>query len=290
VAVDSSVDGCDGTVPALAVDATDTIECVHTTVDPTDIGTFSPTATATADQVVDPVPASAIEVRVLAPDREDPTVTVTTPEQGAVYNQGQDVLADYACADDSGYAQCTGTVPDGQAIDTSAVGTQFFSVTATDLDGNETTSGLRTYTVANRRPDARIRAGATGPTAGDGRYNLTGAGQNRTVRVAKGRQTTFFVTVQNDGSHAEQLAVRGQPGTTNYGVRYFTGGADITATVRTGAYRTPNLGPGATRTIKVVVTVGARAPVGSRVDRLVTVTSANDSSRKDVVRFIVRRR
>ena len=49
------------------------------------------------------------------------------------------------------------------------------------------------------------------------------------------------------------------------------------------------LAPGAIRTVKVVVTVGSRAPAGSEVSRLVTITSASDPLVKDVVRFIVQR-
>lgn len=290
VSIDSSVDGCDATIDELAVDAAETVGCTYTTVDPGDIGSLVPTATATATELVEPVDAPAIEVRVLAPDRQPPGITVTSPVNGAVYNQGQVVLADYSCSDDSGWVDCDGTVADGQPIETSVVGTQYFSVTATDLTGEPVDGGFRTYTVAARQPDGRIRAGTNGATAGDDRYNANGTGQNRTVRVAKGRTATFFVTVQNDGSHPEALRVRGQPGTTNYGVRYFTGGVDITALVRTGNYTTPTLAVDGVRTIKVVVTVGNRAPVGSRVDRLVTVTSTNDPSRQDVVRFIVRRR
>ena len=45
--------------------------------------------------------------------------------------------------------------------------------------------------------------------------------------------------------------------------------------------------PGATRTVKVVVTVGSRAPAGSEVSRLVTISSASDPLVKDVVRYIV---
>jgi len=283
--------GCTGEVEDLDPDESETVECTVTTVDPDDLGTWTSTASADAAELLAPVDAATAEVTVIAPDRSGPTVSVTTPVNGAVYNQGQVVLADYACTDDSGFAECLGTVPDGQPIDTSTPGTKVFNVVTTDLAGQTPPSEVRTYTVAARRPDGRIRQGATGPMVGENVVNTTGAGQTRTVQQVRGGQATFFVTLQNDGTMPEQLRVRGQPGTTNYAVRYATGGQDITAAVRTGAYVTPTpLAVGAVRTIKVVVTVGLHAPVGSQVDRLVTITSTSDPTRKDVVRFVVKRR
>ena len=49
------------------------------------------------------------------PDEQAPTVDLRTPPQGAQYDLGADVRADYSCADEggSGLASCTGDVPDG---------------------------------------------------------------------------------------------------------------------------------------------------------------------------------
>ncbi|MET1050242.1 MAG: hypothetical protein ABWZ55_11475, partial [Acidimicrobiales bacterium] len=177
---------------------------------------------------------------------------------------------------------------DGQAIDTATPGPHTFTVTAEDGAGNDATV-THIYTVAPRRPDGRIQLGANGATVGDGVYNLTGVGQTRTARTARGASATFFVTIQNDGTTPEAFRLRGQPSTTNYTVQYFTGGVDITLPANNGTYQTPVLAPGAIRTVKVVVTVGSRAPAGSEVSRLVTISSASDPTVKDVVRFIVQR-
>lgn len=70
-------------------------------------------------------------------DQTPPTITVNAPAQDAVYTQGEQVPADYACADeDSGIASCTGDVPAGEAVDTSAVGIHTFRVQAADEAGN----------------------------------------------------------------------------------------------------------------------------------------------------------
>jgi hypothetical protein len=80
-------------------------------------------------------------------DRRAPTVTVTTPAANAVFTQGAQVLANYACVDNgSGVASCAGPVASGQAIDTSALGTRNFVVTGTDQVGNSAPVSV-SYTV-----------------------------------------------------------------------------------------------------------------------------------------------
>ncbi|HTY96374.1 MAG TPA: Ig domain-containing protein [Solirubrobacteraceae bacterium] len=77
-----------------------------------------------------------------------PTVSLTTPQQSASYEIGQTVDASYSCteADGATLESCTGTVPDGSPIDTTAGPSRAFTVTAKDTDG-ETTSVTHTYTV-----------------------------------------------------------------------------------------------------------------------------------------------
>jgi hypothetical protein len=85
-------------------------------------------------------------------DKTAPGITITTPASGAVYGLGEQVNADYACADEdggSGVAGCVGTVPNGAAVDTSSVGNKSFTVQATDASGNEASKSV-SYTVADR--------------------------------------------------------------------------------------------------------------------------------------------
>ena len=67
-----------------------------------------------------------------AVDTTDPVVVLTTPVDGATYEQGDVVTVDYACSDlESGIASCDGTAPDGSALDTSTLGTGIeFTVTS----------------------------------------------------------------------------------------------------------------------------------------------------------------
>ena len=101
----------------------------------------------------------------LAPaDETDPTATITTPPSGATYGQGEVVDADFACADDVAIATCVGTVADGSPIPTSTLGSQQFSVTATDTSGN-TATVTRTYTVLDRTdPTVTITTPPNGAT------------------------------------------------------------------------------------------------------------------------------
>lgn len=72
------------------------------------------------------------------------------PVDGATYDLGSTVAADYSCADDVALAitdSCVGTVSDGSNLDTSVVGTHSFSVTATDAVGLTGTTSS-SYTVS----------------------------------------------------------------------------------------------------------------------------------------------
>ena len=98
-------------------------------------------------------------------DATAPSITVTTPAEGAVYALGQSVNAAYSCSDESGgsgVATCTGTVPVGAPVDTSSVGDKTFRVDATDEAGNPASKTIA-YSVADR---AAPSIGLTSPADG----------------------------------------------------------------------------------------------------------------------------
>ncbi len=104
-------------------------------------------------------------------DTTPPTISITSPAQGAVYTVHQTVLASYSCTDpDSAVASCTGSVPNGSPIDTTSVGIKTFTVTAADPAGN-TSSQSVTYAVAGPSDTTVTGGGAafipTGRFAGD---------------------------------------------------------------------------------------------------------------------------
>ncbi len=84
-----------------------------------------------------PSPDPALSSTSIVADTTAPTVSVTTPADGAGYSLGAPVHASYACADSaSGVATCAGDVADGALVDTSTIGAHSFTVSATDNAGN----------------------------------------------------------------------------------------------------------------------------------------------------------
>lgn len=98
--------------------------------------TFTCTATSAG--------GTASESVTIKRDAVNPSIALNAPADGATYLLNQSVAADYSCDDNlSGVALCAGPVPSGTAIDTSAEGSQSFTVNAEDNAGNlaSTTNG-----------------------------------------------------------------------------------------------------------------------------------------------------
>ena len=84
-------------------------------------------------------------------DDDPPVITITTPPEGAIYEQNSSVLADFGCTDDQGVDTLTGSVPDGFSIDTATIGDHTFTVTCTDVAGNVSVKTVH-YTVKDTVP------------------------------------------------------------------------------------------------------------------------------------------
>jgi hypothetical protein len=89
-------------------------------------------------------------------DITKPHVIFNVPSDGATFEQGSSVTADYSCADDPGglgifEGYCFGTVPVGAPIDTSQIGTFSFEVTTIDKQFNLDQETVH-YTVADHTP------------------------------------------------------------------------------------------------------------------------------------------
>ena len=100
--------------------------------------------------------------RAFRVDLTPPTVTVTQPVAGSVFDQGATVLADYACA---GAVTCAGPVASGSPIATATAGTVGFRVTAMDDAGNQTTVDADYAVLAPPPPPTTAAAAAVTPPA-----------------------------------------------------------------------------------------------------------------------------
>jgi hypothetical protein len=94
-----------------------------------------------------------------------PAPTITSPASGATYAQGQVVAARYACGLPAGASltACSGPVANGAAIDTAALGSHEFTVTATDSFGVSEFETVEYTVVANRAAVVPTPAHAPSP-------------------------------------------------------------------------------------------------------------------------------
>jgi hypothetical protein len=128
-----------------------------------------------------------------------PTVTITTPANGATYYQGENVPSNYTCTAGvfATLKSCIGPVPDGSPVNTSTVGNnQCFTVIATDTDG-QTAQQTNCYNVValtytGRAYDVFARAGllglikeTVGPVNDTGSFSQTtsASGSNTVVPI-----------------------------------------------------------------------------------------------------------
>lgn len=144
-----------------------------------------------------PIAVTAVPVRDAAP----PTIDLRTPADGAQYDLGADVAADYSCADETALASCEGDVASGAALDTASAGPHTFTVTARDASGN-TATVTHAYTVVapqggpsydfggflgSIQDGARVKAGDVAPIVfslgGDRGLDVLADGSPSTGRV-----------------------------------------------------------------------------------------------------------
>jgi N-acetylneuraminic acid mutarotase len=133
------------------------------------------------------------------------------------------------------------------------------------------------------RPDCRVRLSSETKLIGNNVYNTTGAGQTRAV-TSSVATTTFVLSLQNDATTADALAVHGPGSAGPFTLKYLAGTSgttDITAAVVAGTYRTANLAAGGLKAIRLQVTVAGGTAAGTTSTWLPTVTSVAASTAVD---------
>jgi len=132
------------------------------------------------------------------------------------------------------------------------------------------------------RPDGLIKLGSR--TVGNDIYNTTAADQTIATDIKKKKSETFTITVQNDGNVADAFTLQGTSTGSGLSVAYLSSGANITSQVLAGTFNIGTLDPGASKTIKLVMTAGRSE--GEMTSALLTVTSVGAPSSKDAVQAI----
>ncbi len=136
------------------------------------------------------------------------------------------------------------------------------------------------------RPDATIKRAGDAAALGNNIYNLTGAGQTRTLTTGANTSRTYVVKVWNDAATADSFLIKGLGSVTGFTVRYLmgpSGTTDITAAVIAGTYRMANVAAGGGRVLRLIVTLGASVPPAAVRDWLITATSQRDATARDAV-------
>ena len=139
---------------------------------------------------------------------------------------------------------------------------------------------------ALRRPDAGIGTHLAGPFTGNNVYSSSGAGESKTITVARGHNGTLYADIQNDGLITTSFTVKGKGAASGYSVSYFNGSTNVTSQVKAGTFNTGNLAAGAHLTLRVVVTLapGSAAKGTFRV----TATSSWAAASPDAVQAVVK--
>ena len=210
-----------------------------------------------------------------------PTISLSTPADGAVYDHNQVVNAAYTCEDEEGGSgvaagYCEGTVDAGAAIDTTTLGNHTFTVTSTDGAGNEATV-THTYTVRD----------VTAPTVSSPHRGIE-------YKLGEPVQAQFTCTDEQGGSGVATCTGPASLDTGSVGSKTFT----VTTTDNAGNQRTETFGyrvtyaygdvrqpinrdgssvfkAGSTVPVKFSVTDFDNAPVGTAGARLVAVRTYN---------------
>jgi len=167
------------------------------------------------------------------------------------------------------------------------------SSSQTDTTTSNNTSTVTTTTgsppagpAGNFQPDELIALASHRLFKGNDIYNGTGGRQTARADAHHGKSKTALVKIQNDGNQVDTIFLTAQGHRPGYSVKYYHGNTNISARIVNRVYSF-HLNPGATRLIRVVVTVLSRARDNLVRSWQVEARSASDPAKRDVVKFKV---
>ena len=120
--------------------------------------------------------------------------------------------------------------------------------------------------------DQLVRRGRQATFRGDGVVNLDGTDQTLRTIKPRGYEAVFVLRIENDGEFEDIIRLRGRRGSERFGVRYLSGGEDVTADVVAGTFQRL-LAPGGFRVVRARVLVNDIAPHG--IERVLPVRATS---------------
>ncbi|MCA1713115.1 MAG: PxKF domain-containing protein [Actinobacteria bacterium] len=164
-----------------------------------------------------PSPSPSASATPAAAPRDDLRVSISSPQESALYNYGQQVPASWTCETDSGPTVCTGEVTDytglstphanGDLLDTSRPGTYYLGVT-----GRDSTGALHAryvdYTVSAPGDTSTTVSG--GETVSTGDTATADAPVQTSIKVPVGTSGTLSVDAQPAGTSPSGFQLFGQ--------------------------------------------------------------------------------
>lgn len=142
---------------------------------------------------------------------------------------------------------------------------------------------------SDQRPDGWIKLSSDSSYIGNNIYNTTASHQTRATSAHRGAKRVFYVRLQNDGNSSNIFRLKGSGSGSGHTVRYYKGTSttSITTAVVNGTYSTAAIAAGSTTLIRIEITIGSTATIGSVKSALLTGTWTGDGTRKDAVKASV---
>lgn len=157
----------------------------------------------------------------------------------------------------------------------------------TKKDVGQLVTTVRGVPSAQYQPDGMITYEYALPIYfGDNIYNLDGTDQYLDNAVLPGSTAKYFGIVQNDGNSSDSFKVIATAGNNGWQVTYFDmlTNSDITAQITGVGWSVGPLAAGAQIGYRIEVKPSSALGGGESIELIITTTSLNDPTKKDVVK------
>lgn len=140
---------------------------------------------------------------------------------------------------------------------------------------------------SDQQPDGQISRRSSSGYIGDGVYNTTAADQTQDASARPGAERSFYVRVYNDGTGTDIFALRGSASPKGAVVTYLRGTTDVTAAMLSPDGYSIWVAPGSFKLVRIRITIGATAAIGSVKEATVTASWTGDVTLLDAVKAVV---